>query len=171
MIEYRTGDVTAPGIRPVIVAHVTNDVGRFGRGVASAIAARWPAVRDEFLDWSRRTPPAARAGQVLYVPAAEGVVVANMVAQRGLPTASNRRPLDLNTLEICLQSVASVARGDTMVSIVMPKIGTGFGGHDWDHEVEPTVARILDGLPVIVYDLPKETPPRARRHLPAQRGT
>jgi O-acetyl-ADP-ribose deacetylase (regulator of RNase III) len=169
VIEYRVGDVTATAERPVILVHVCNDVGRFGRGVAAAIAARWPAVRGEFLWWSRATPAADRLGQVLFVDAEPGVLVANMVAQRGLPSASNRRPLDLATLDICLQSVALVARGDTMGPVVvMPKIGTGHGGTPWN-EVEPLVTRTLDDLPIVVYDLPKETAARARRVPQAQR--
>lgn len=163
MIEYRVGDVTAPEERPVILAHVANDVGRFGRGVAASIAARWPAVRGEFLWWSQKTPAADRLGQVLVLDAEPGIRVANMVAQRGLPSASNRRPLDLTALEICLQSVALVARGDTIgLVVVMPKVGNGFGGTPWS-EVEPLVARALGDLPVVVYDLPEGDRRRVRQ--------
>jgi hypothetical protein len=40
MIHYAIGDATAPTTRPVIVAHVVNDVGAFGRGFALAVARR-----------------------------------------------------------------------------------------------------------------------------------
>lgn len=157
MIYYRIGDVTRPAGRPVIVAHVCNDVGRFGgrASVATAIAARWPHVRGRFLSWSRATPAADRLGQVVFVEAEPGIRVANMVAQRGLPDRSNRRPLNLTALETCLQSVALVARDDTIgfMAVAMPRIGTGFGGHPWT-EVEPAIARTLTDVPVTVYDLP-----------------
>lgn len=154
-VAYRTGDVTRPVEHPVILAHVSNDVGRFGgrASVATAIAARWPHVRGQFLSWSRATPAADRLGQVVFVEAEPGIQVANMVAQRGLPGRSNPSPLHLDALETCLRSVALVARDDTMgvTAVVMPRLGTGYGGHTWT-EVELVITRTLIDVPVTVYD-------------------
>ena len=89
----------------------------------------------------------------MFVDAEPGIRVANMVAQHGLPSRTNPRPLNLTALEACLQSVASVARGDTMVTVVMPRIGAGFGGHTWT-DIEPIITRTLTYTPTVVYDLP-----------------
>lgn len=166
-IRYATGDVTTPAAHPAILAHVCNDVGRFGgrASVATAIGQRWPHVRDRFLEWATDPDPDLpyQLGSVDLVPAQPGLTVANMVAQHGLPTARNRQVVQLDALEACLTALAVVAREPTTggPTVVMPRIGTGYGGRSWV-EIEPLINTALADIPVVVYDL-APTPTGHRR--------
>lgn len=128
MIEYRTGDVLAVPERPVIIAHIVNDVGAFGAGVALAIRGTFPVAAARFREWHLGLIPDAppyQLGEVLVVDL-DGIRVAHMVAQRGLRSRQHPRPIRYDHLETCLQTVADVARHDTMgVTVAMPRIGCG----------------------------------------------
>ena len=176
MIEYRVGDATAPDVDDglVFIAHVCNDAGAFGRGFAGAVAERWPHVRDRYRAWWRGAGYESlgpfELGRIQLVRVAprreltsESATaeypqwwVVNMVAQRGLPSHNNRAPLSLHALNTCLDRLAPVVRRTTTTAtVVMPRIGTGYGGTPWS-KIEPVIDRHLTGLaPVIVYDLPK----------------
>ena len=55
-IRYVTGDATRPqGEGPQIIAHVCNDLGRWGKGFVVAISKRWPQPREQFLAWHEGT--------------------------------------------------------------------------------------------------------------------
>lgn len=163
-IEYIVGDVTepkrVPGYSGDVIAHVCNDVCRFGAGVADAIGRRFPPVKVEFLRWAKqgaanqRNPYGLGAVQVVRADMHRPLWVANMVAQRGLRCKENRHPLSLDHLAECLWKLRGLAAADTVVH--MPPIGCGRGGANWG-EVEPLVSRYLSqgGIPVYVYDLPK----------------
>jgi hypothetical protein len=50
-LTYAIGDATVPTVRPAIVVHVVNDVGRFGAGFAGVVAQRWPAAKADYCLW------------------------------------------------------------------------------------------------------------------------
>lgn len=160
MIEHRVGDVLTVPERPVIIAHVVNDIGRFGRGVAAAIRHHLPQAARAFDDWAAGRldgdAPVYWLGQVLFVSLPGGITVAHMVAQHRVRSASNPHPIRYDHLETCLRTVADVARRDTMVgeatTVAIPKIGSGLAGGDWDR-IEPIVAQTLTGQPVAIYTL------------------
>jgi len=169
MINYVIGDATCPiGDGLKVIAHVVNDVGVWGKGFVLAISKKWPGAKKRYLDlakplclssgkYERRVN--LRLGDVHLVAAEPGIWIANMVAQRGLISASNPIPLQLDALVECLAAVRSMAlsvdaQGVTShASVHCPRIGCGLAGGTWD-QVEPIIARELDGVDVFVYDLP-----------------
>lgn len=145
MIEYTTGDATRPTTRPAIVAHVCNDLGAWGSGFVLAVSRRWKRPEKVY-----RSTGELHLGEVQFVECEEGIVVANMVAQRGV---SGPGPLvHYPALGECLAAVAVRAR-EMGASIAMPRIGCGIGGGSWG-EVEPIIERTCVGVRVVVYDLP-----------------
>ena len=88
--------------------------------------------------------------------------VANMVAQKGVKSLFNRRPIRYGALETCLDRLARFANwedrltGQKTIPVHMPRIGCGLAGGKWEL-VEPLVAGTLcrQGIDVYVYDLPK----------------
>jgi len=149
MIRYVTGDATnplAPGQK--ILPHVCNNIGKWGRGYVMAISAKWPAVRDAYLEWYKRKE--FGLGKVLYVQVTPHITIANMVAQAGIKTGSKGPPIRYDALEECLTDVAKTADawtrhpsiwspGHNMMpaaSLHMPKIGTGLAGGSWT-SIEP----------------------------------
>lgn len=151
-----TGDATKPaGAGPRIIAHVCNDLGRWGRGFVLAVSARWAAPEQRYRTWARdhegdRLP----LGQVQFVDVGPQLWVANMVAQHGISTTNGRPPIRYDALTTCLQAVVVHAIRN-QATVHMPRIGCGLAGGDWS-QVEPLVrTQLCDrGIPVTVYDLP-----------------
>lgn len=168
MITYHTGDATQPDLEgEVTIAHIVSDSprGHYDAGFAKALAARHPSAQTRFKAWAQgRADDAGTArpfglGRVQWCAVGHDLGrthrfsdrwVANMVAQRGLRSAANEHPLDLDALDLCLRQLA----GHTKLGnpIAMPRIGCGLAGGNWD-DVEPVIDGALRHHDVHVYDL------------------
>ena len=110
--------------RPLIMAHVVNDVGGWGKGFVVPLAKLWPQSRSAYRrEWRKH-----KLGDVQFVEVEDTVTVANMFAQRGL--GRGQRRLRYGALRDALRSVAKYAKSNGG-RIQMPKIGCGLAGGDW----------------------------------------
>lgn len=151
MITYLIGDATYPqGEGQKIIAHIVNDIGAWGAGFVLALDQRWTWPRQAYL-----TEPNLVLGQVQFVNVAKDIVVANMIAQRGVRSRDNEVPVRYDALREALERVRSTARF-MGASIHMPRIGSGLGGGDWP-TIEGIIEEVFNTRPVFVYDLPSET--------------
>lgn len=150
MIHYIEGDATEPHWRPMVIAHICNNRGGWGKGFVKAISKRWKAPEQEYRLAAKAGELQLGAIQIVLVE--DNLWVANLVAQDGY--ASARRPcaLDYAALQRCLRELARWCRECDVLSIAMPRIGTGLAGGDWD-VIEPIIDNELDYLRVCVYDL------------------
>jgi O-acetyl-ADP-ribose deacetylase (regulator of RNase III) len=151
-IRYVRGDATAPeGGGTMIIAHVCNDIGAWGRGFVLALSRRWRLPEAEYREWYGAGAGFALGG-VRFVRVEPSVWVANMIAQRGVGR-SHGTPIRYESLETCLHRVAeqAVRLG---ASVHMPRIGCGLAGGEWSR-VEPIIRATLSsrGVPVTVYDV------------------
>jgi hypothetical protein len=158
-ITYLVGDATKPfdtGHHERFIVHVCNDVGAWGAGFTRALNALSAKPRASYLDAIKQTKPLS-LGCMSLAKVEPTLFVANMIAQRGLPSRSRRVVIDYAALEKCLAVLAPIA-ADWRVSAHMPRIGCGIAGGDW-HTVEAIIERTLCacGVPVYVYDLPRST--------------
>lgn len=170
-ITYVVGDATQPvGDGPKVIAHVCNDAGGWGRGFVVALSRRWSEPEYVYREWYRQQhidgwhDAQFKLGRVRFarvVPSdapGGGIVVANMIAQRGIrhdPTAP--AAIDYLVLRQCLEYVGDVTvnKGE---SVHMPRIGCGLGGGSWEVVEEIIHDHLIDqGVPVTVYDLPGST--------------
>lgn len=156
---YVIGDATAPmGSGPRIIAHVCNDIGRWGSGFVVAVSKRWAAPEARYRAWWRKVPDGVLPlGEVQLVDVGRDLWVANMVAQRGVGMARGAvPPIRYEALARCLREVADAAVA-VQASVHMPRIGCGLAGGRWDH-VEPIVVAELceRDVKVVVYDLPAQ---------------
>ena len=151
-IHYLTGDATHPvGDGNKIIAHVCNDVGKWGKGFVLAISKRWREPRDEFmLQHSRR---ALMLGRVQLVRVEKRVFVANMVAQHDIVARDGVPPIRYDALLECLKQLGFEAH-QRQASIHLPRIGCGLAGGKWE-TVEKLITDTLPGTDVFVYDLPQ----------------
>lgn len=169
MIKYVKGDATDPcvkdGVR--VIAHVCNDVGKFGSGFAACVAKRWGFVRDRYVEWSV-TPAHVglfTPGFVQVVPVGNSIYVANMVAQNGVRSANNPVPINYIALAHCLdklykwtvalkevKTALSLPKLCPEITIHMPRIGCGLAGGRWEL-VEPLINVFIPSRQVYVYDL------------------
>jgi O-acetyl-ADP-ribose deacetylase (regulator of RNase III) len=153
-IEYVTGDATAPqGEGPRVIAHVCNDVGKWGKGFVVALSKRWAEPERRYRQWYEAGEGFA-LGEVQFVEVADELWVANMVGQRDVKAREGKPPIRYEAVESALGRVAEFAR-ERGASVHMPRIGAGLAGGKWD-EIETIIREELveRGVAVTVYDLP-----------------
>ena len=156
MLNYVVGDATAPqGDGRKMICHVCNDIGAWGAGFVVPLGARFPKAKEEYkklkADPGKRIP----LGTVQFVDVTADIVIANMVAQRGIiGQAPGTRPLSYDALLECLEKAGEYAQKNDL-SIHAPRFGAGLAGGDWDIIallVEKTLVGKF-GRVVTIYDL------------------
>lgn len=163
MIKYEIGDATNPvGDGPKILPHCVNDIGLWGSGYVVALSRRWPQPETQYRYWfttTKQSYSSFRLGETQFVQVGSkpDVVVANMIAQHGIKSRTNPKPVQYDALRKCLERVAIEAL-ELRASIHMPRICSDRAGGSWS-EVEPIIRESLcgKGISVFVYDLPSET--------------
>ena len=168
-VEFLVGDATLPPPGRVVVAHVCNDVGAWGKGFVVAISKRWgSAPRDRFLSWWRsgydRDGRDGRDGQyfglgkVQFVDVGDGVTVANIIGQHGIYPQGGVPPVRYDALREGLATVARFAWREG-ASVHMPRLGCGLAGGDWESVGAIVQQTLADkGIRTCVYDLPHRDP-------------
>lgn len=165
-INYVVGDATEPQVKgPKFIAHVVNDQGAWGAGFTAALDRKWPEVGRDYRDWynSDRNKMwgaekfqlgAVRYSSVYSKTYAddEHWMVAQMVAQQGLPRKDYRRPLRYDALGACLFEVGRAA-GIHGYTVHMPRIGSGLAGGDWMY-IEKILIDAMSNCEAYVYSLP-----------------
>lgn len=152
-ITYLKGDATEPvGGGEKYLVHVVNDIARWGAGITRLITLRWPEVSNAYLGWGPTGATPFRLGENQYVRVRGDLCVVNMLAQRGVRSQANPRPVSYAALALCLWQLRFPIRDG--LSVHMPRIGCGLGGGDWA-VVEQLVIDALcrHEIPVYVYDL------------------
>ncbi|MFC4068324.1 macro domain-containing protein [Actinoplanes subglobosus] len=148
------GDATSPQAKgPKIIAHVSNDIGGWGKGFVVAISRRWKEPERAFRQWHReRAGNDFGLGATQLVQVQPDVWVANMVGQRGIRSGSGGPPVRYEAIERCLHTVAGHA-AELGASVHMPRIGCGLSGGRWER-IEPMIVAALCArdIPVTVYD-------------------
>jgi O-acetyl-ADP-ribose deacetylase (regulator of RNase III) len=155
-IDYIVGDATQPvGEGAKIIAHVSNDIGGWGRGFVLALSKRWPEPEQRYRAWHCGEGEIPFAlGEVQFVEVGNALWGANLIGQRDVRTVGGIPPVRYEAILIGLQRVAAEARR-LDASVHMPRIGSGLAGGNWE-----TVGKIVEqelvhrGISVTVYDLP-----------------
>lgn len=181
-IQYKIGDATDPQLPEssslpanLIIAHICNDVGGWGKGFVLALSRRYPDAEKAYRQWYKLkvnplptpTTPKKEAeaeepfelGQVQFVPVRQSetsqIWVVNMLAQHGIANAKSKaKPIRYEALAKCLATVAKVSLELPNSSLHMPRIGTGLAGGDWA-EVTTLISRevLSHNISVTIYDL------------------
>lgn len=155
-INYIKGDATSPQTTGnVVITHVCNDLGKWGRGFVLAISKKWKEPELQYRAWfkSQNKPS---LGDVQFVEVNETLTVANIIGQHGIRSPSSKTaPAPIRYDAICdgLSQVAEYAQAKS-ASVHMPRIGCGLAGGTWE-KVEPIINDCLvsKGVEVFVYDL------------------
>lgn len=157
MIKYKEGNAARPDANGVcLIVHVCNNRGGWGSGFVLDLSKETPLPEEVYRSWAgfgqcvanKELIPFA-LGQVQFVHVTDTYYVANMISQDGYKSFLNKKPLNMEALELCLIKVSEFCK-DQKISIHMPMIGTGRGGGDWN-EIESLIERILGDYSVTVY--------------------
>ncbi len=161
MVNYTKGDATLPqgsGIK--IVAHVCNDIGRFGSGFAKAVMERWPIVREEYIKWSKAgvSPLGVKfiLGEVQFIQVQNDLWFANIIGQHGVRSPHDKNsppPVKYDAIRSGLKKVRTFAQA-LGATIHGPRFGAGLAGGDWN-EIEKIITEELvgHGVEITIYDL------------------
>ena len=134
-IETKTGDATSPqpeNGRGIIIVHIANDEGRWGRGFVLAVNKVSLAGKAAYQGWAKDHNNAIPRGQVQLVELKPDVFVANMIAQQGVDKSAvkNGVLVDYEALKKCMRTVfirAFFLRCDVHIPSGM---GSGLAGGD-----------------------------------------
>src|SRR5262249_60547080 len=100
-LKYVKGNATSPQAKGVkVIAHVCNDLGKWGKGFVMALSARWPEPEASYGDCHRgRGQNDFGLGAVQCVQVEPYGWVANMVAQHGVNGSARTPPLRYEAVE------------------------------------------------------------------------
>jgi O-acetyl-ADP-ribose deacetylase (regulator of RNase III) len=152
LLNYVEGDATRPqGDGPKLILHICNNIGAWGAGFVLALSRRWPEPEREYRAWHASDRDFG-LGRIQQVQVEDDIWVVNMVAQHGIRSPTNPKPIQYFELKKCLQRVAGFA-SKYGVSVHMPRIGCGLAGGDWKVIEEIIKETLIDGgVKVTVYD-------------------
>jgi len=132
----------------------------FGAGFASAVASRYPTIKENYhllgKSFLKKTP-----GYSQFITVSEDhkydnkLVFCNMIAQNGIISSNNPRPL--NYLSLC-RSMLAVSKyikdnfsPDNKIEIHAPKFGSGLSGGNWNF-ISSLIDDIWGNFTVCIYD-------------------
>lgn len=149
MIEEIKGDASRPVSKsgnPIIIAHIVNNIGAWGRGFTASLSKRFIEIEGIF----RRK--ILRLGDVQYIRISENLTVANLCAQNKVRSRDNPIPLVYSALDTCLSELHSYClKLDKIPEIHMPRIGAGLAGGDWNI-IRTMIEDHLNNLQVVIYN-------------------
>lgn len=138
MIKYLVGNAIKPIIYPTIIAHVCNNINKWGKGFVVPLGQSYPKAKYEYHKWfsdlGYNDKPIL--GNTQFVIIRDTIAIANMIAQEGIRVNDNI-PLRYDALRKCLKNVNDFAIRHKAV-INMPRIGCGLAGGTWN-EIEKII--------------------------------
>jgi len=152
-INYIKGDATAPvGENNKIIAHICNDIGRWGKGFVLALSERWAEPEQAYKNWYKKSDDFL-PGAVQFVQVEPNLWVANIIGQHTIYNdKKGNPPIRYEWVRAGLAKVADFAVANN-ADVHMPRIGCGLAGGTWD-KIEPLIDENLSdkGVEVTVYD-------------------
>jgi O-acetyl-ADP-ribose deacetylase (regulator of RNase III) len=156
-INYLKGDATLPQSKgDNIIAHICNDMGRWGSGFVVAVSKRWKEPEKAYRQW-HQTGEKFTLGEIQVVQVTPELRVVNMIAQHKIKPYEET-PIRYEAVEKCLVKLASVAK-EMNAAVHMPRIGCGLAGGKWE-KIEPLIIRQMceKDVEVFVYDYDEHNP-------------
>lgn len=145
----------------IIVPHVCNNLNLFGAGFAAAVADHYPIVKENY-HLLGNTFLKNNLGYTQFVTVKKEpvyghqIIFANMIAQNGVASASNTRPLNYFYLAQSMYKVAHFIHTnfdiDNKVQIHAPKFGCGLAGGNWNF-IKDLINDIWNKYPIFIYQL------------------
>ena len=128
MINYLKADATIPQAEGnIIIAHICNDIGAWGKGFVMAISKRWKEPAKQYKQWYKEGEDFA-LGAVQFVVVEENVQIANIIGQHKIYKDENGNPpIRYEAVKEGLQQVAEFAQ-KINAKVQMPRIGCGLAG-------------------------------------------
>lgn len=143
----------------VIVPHVCNNINGFGAGFAGQIAQYFPDVKENFHMLGNKP----KLGKTQFVVSQtnstykHSIVFANMIAQNGIISKNNPRPINYAALVYCMMEIKSYMKifeknnDNLKIEIHAPKFGSGLAGGNWNF-ISNLIDDIWGDSTVFIYE-------------------
>lgn len=150
-------DIALASTEPLILCHIVNDSGGWGRGFVVPLGKKIPQAEARYRSWHKEgyhvdyytdefgVDVDFKLGNTQFVMANKNLLVANMIAQHGYEGI----PVRYNAITRCMKTVFDVAIL-TKSKIIMPRIGCGLGGGNWE-DVEEAIKQALPKITVVDF--------------------
>ena len=171
-IKYVIGDATNPisSNNNIIIPHVCNNSGGWGRGFVFALSKKWPQPEDVYRQWFKNKHTSKnphinnniykrnifKLGNTQLVKVENNIWIANMLAQEGIISIYNQKPIKYRQLIRAMEKVLKYSK-DLNAEIHAPRFGSALAGGKWEL-IEELIREIWleNNINVIIYDLPKK---------------
>ena len=133
MIHHIIGSAMGPILKPALICHIVNDIGRWGSGFVIAVSAINKNPEIAYRSWyeeKQKTGELLPLGNTQIAPIDTEVSVCNMVAQHDIRVIDGVSPIRYDALEQCLDYVNKLAVACKR-TLHMPRIGAVRSGGDW----------------------------------------
>lgn len=155
-MKYVTGDLFShptlhsnPGPSMTYICHICNNLGAWGSGFVIPLGQKYPEARQRYLDHHGDYG----LGDNQYIKT-QGIYVVNMFAQDGISNYAktvNVKPFQYGYFAECLFDLRDTILPNS--EVLMPLVGAGLGGGNWDI-IEEIIDNILGDYNVTIYQLP-----------------
>ena len=130
-IKYIKADATFPQSEGnIIIPHICNDIGAWGKGFVLAISKRWKAPEKQYKLWYQKKEGFV-LGAVQFVQVEENIWVVNIIGQHKIQEEKGIPPIRYEAVREGLEKVAIFAQ-EKQGCVQMPRIGCGLAGGTWE---------------------------------------
>lgn len=150
-IKYVNGDIfnyinfyisAANNGSSIIIPHVCNNINVFGAGFASAVASHYPEVKENYHLLGNNFLK-DNLGHTQFIEVVKDktyghrLIFANMIAQNGIISKNNPRPLNYLALAKSMLNISKYIKSnfsdnENGIQIHAPKFGCGLAGGNWN---------------------------------------
>ena len=166
MINYHVGDLfdELKNIhdKTIIIPHICNDVGKWGAGFVVPLGKYFPESKSGYFDLLDEYVQDNRLGKTREVypdnhDCDNRIIVCNMIAQHGIISKSNPRPIKYHALSQCLLVVRRACsyhnHAGEDVEIHTCAFGSGLAGGNWTF-ISALINEIIPkDIPIHIYSL------------------
>lgn len=145
-IHYVSGDLFSNDHGARALAHGVNCKGSMGAGIAIGFRERYPEMYEEYRRRCKATPRELNPGDCLLWKTGEQLWVFNLATQEDYW----RSRATYEVVERALAGMREQAEAEGILTIAMPRIGTGYGGLSWK-KLRAIVERVFDGWQGTLY--------------------
>lgn len=119
------------------IMHQVNCKDKMGAGVAKQFAAKYPQIKEQYHEYNKKTPLAARLGSFQQVELAPNLIGVNSFTQFAFGNSAKTKVVytDEELLIRNLYRLNALAQANNTKAYIPDHIGCGLAGGDWNNIV------------------------------------
>ena len=153
MLIYKNGDASIPEKKNIVIMHVVNNLGYWGKGFVLALSNRYPNIKKKYKDYcDSYSDKKDLLGNVQTFNMGD-CFVANLFAQNGIYSKTNPTPIDYHALTESLNALYDLVilhykNNGILYQIQCPKnMGAGLARGSWS-KIENIIIDCLINKPI-----------------------